>query len=253
MPSYFDAHCHLNDASFDADRSFVLNAMRAHGIQACCAGWDLPSSHAALQLANASAQLRAAVGIHPGYLDGWDESALRSLAEDPLACAIGECGLDPSVSVEMDRQIALFQAQLDLALCVGKPAVLHVRGAHAQAIQLLKARKSLPSCMLHGASASAEQIREYVKLGCMISFGGVITWSGARKAVRSVQVVPYPQLLIETDAPFQAPDPWRHERNTPEHLPSIGRTIARLLGISEDELAAITTRNANRFFDIRSN
>ena len=248
----FDAHMHLNDKAFDECRDTVASYLTRSGYEGVCAGWDLPSSRDALLLTERWTGIHAAVGLHPAYLPeritGDLLDALSGLAQLEGAVAIGECGLDAACAVPDSVQRAALEAQLDLALALGMPAVLHVRGRHGDMIRLLEARNRLPACMLHGASLSREMARAYLEIGCMISIGGAVAWENSRRAKETAEIVPEDRLLLETDCPFQSP--LRGEISRPESLFLIAEKAAEIRSMETDALLVHTADNARAFFGL---
>ncbi|MBQ7454883.1 MAG: TatD family hydrolase, partial [Clostridia bacterium] len=201
----FDSHCHLDDEKFNEDREETLARMRAGGVERCvCVGSDLPSSRRCLALAQAHEGIWAAAGVHPheakdapaDYLD-----QLRALLSEERAVALGEIGLDYYYDLSpRDVQRRVLCEQLDLATELDVPVIFHVRDAHGEFFDLLRARgKNLPSAVIHCCSASAELVREYLKMGFYISFAGPITFKNAAGPVAASLAVPLDRLLIETD------------------------------------------------------
>ena len=254
-PLLFDAHQHLNDPRFDADRDETALAMEEARIAGLVTGYDLPSSRTAVRTARRHRLLYAAVGIHPQAAGGADDEALRALrallTDSREAVALGECGLDGALDTPAALQEEAFLRQLRLASELRVPLVLHVRKAHGRMLELLRAhRDGLPPLVLHGCSASFESVREYLSLGAFISFGGVITRPDARRAHQALQAVPQDRLLLETDSPWLPPEPLRGTRNTPLNLPLVCAAAARLRGQPAGETARAALRNAARVFGL---
>lgn len=252
----FDSHCHLDDAKFDEDREDTIARMREAGVSRCvCVGSDLPSSLRCIDLAEKYDFIYAAVGVHPheakdapgDYLE-----RLTKLLQHPKVCALGEIGLDYYYDFSpRDVQKRVFQEQLDLATELDKPVILHIRDAHGDMYDLLRARgKNLPKAVIHCCSASAELVREYLKMGFYISFAGPVTFKKAESVHLASLAVPLERLLIETDSPYLAPVPMRGRRNEPAHVRFVLEKQAELHGVSAEKLAEITTRNAREFYRI---
>lgn len=252
----FDAHFHLNDPAFSSDWRNVGVNMEMHGIKGICTGYNLESSMRSVHTAEAFSCIYAAVGIHPQYANEITAKESIMQLEDLLlqrkkVHAIGEIGLDYRINTSKELQQHAFMKQLDLASQTNTPCVLHVRGAHGDVLNELKKYSScLPHCMIHGISASWELAKEYLKLGCMLSISGVVTWSNARKIKDIVHNVPLDRMLIETDSPYLSPEPFRHSRNEPQYLPYIIKAIAGIRKMDEDRIREYTYQNALRFFQL---
>ena len=244
----FDAHMHVNDPAFSPDRDERIESLAARGYSGMVTGWDLASSETAVGLAARHGNLFAAAGIHPCCLPPDLSGAMRrlSLLAASGARAIGECGLDETAAAADGRQQEALSAQLDLALALRLPAVLHVRGRHGAMLALLRRRKENPPLLLHGASLSRELLSEYLKLGCMISIGGLAARSGAKRAKETAALVPGDRLCLETDCPFQPPA--AGEACLPESLLSVAGAVAAIRGADRDTILALTQKNARRFY-----
>lgn len=252
----FDTHCHLDDARFDGDRTAILDDMQAQGITPCvCVGADMPSSHRCRDLAHTRPWLYFAAAVHPHDAKDYGEQAhaeLLALMADPKCVAWGEIGLDYYYDHSpREVQRAVFARQLDAAAAVGKPVILHVRDAHGDVTDLLRARRgSLPEGVMHCYTGSAEQARVYLDLGLYISLAGPVTFKNAPKLQAVAQLVPEDRLLIETDSPYLAPEPVRGRRNDPRNVAYVARRVAELRGVPYEQLCAQTRQNGMRLFGI---
>ncbi|MBQ8160686.1 MAG: TatD family hydrolase [Clostridia bacterium] len=251
----FDSHCHLYDKAFDDDRDLVIRRMSDHRVFECALiGYDIPSSIQAISLCERYPAFVAAVGVHPEWVKPdmeEDIEALRTLCQHPSVRAIGEIGLDTHEvhAAGMEDQKRACLMQLDLAGELKLPTVFHVRGAHQDMIELLKARKgSLTPGIVHCFSGSWETAKIYLNLGMMISFSGTVTYDHAPRLQKAAAQVPLDRLLIETDSPYLAPVPHKGERNEPAHVALVLDKIAQIRGMDPDVLTEITTENARRFF-----
>lgn len=250
----FDSHCHLDDERFDADREAVIGQLKQNGVARCvCVGSDLPSSLRCLALAEKHDMIYAAAGVHPheakdapaDYID-----QLKALLARPRVAALGEIGLDYYYDLSpRDVQRRVLHEQLDLAVEVDAPVIFHIRDAHGEMFDILRARgKRLPQGVIHCCSASAEMVREYLKMGFYISFAGPITFKNAVSVVTASQAVPLERLLIETDSPYLTPVPLRGRRNEPAYVRYVLEKQAEVHGVAAKELAEITYQNACRFY-----
>ncbi len=253
MTTWFDSHCHLQAPAFDADRTTVWARARATGVRhallpaTCRADWP--------RVAETCAALPGclpAYGLHPQFMDRHRPGDLDALAKRLAAGgtnAVGECGLD-----FFDRdaprapQIALFEAQLDLAARFDLPVVIHARRSVQTVLERLRRRPGLRG-VLHSYSGSLEQARQLLDLGDFrFGFGGPVTWPRSRRLQALVRALPAEALLLETDAPDQPDADHRGRRNEPAWLPTIGRFIAALRSMGPAELAARTHANAAALF-----
>lgn len=251
----FDTHCHLNDEAYREDRPAVLARARAAGVERMLVvGYDLPSSERALQLAETEAGIYAAVGIHPHDAGGVTPAVLERLAEllhHPKAVALGEIGLDFYYdNSPRPRQEEVFRAQLALAQKTGKPVVIHVREAHGALLDALKAEGSSLRGVLHCFSGSPEMARAYLDLGLYLAVGGVVTFKNAHKLPEVLPEIPRDRLLLETDAPYLTPHPWRGQRNEPARLVAIAERVGAILGLPPAEVAALTWKNGAACFGL---
>ena len=251
----FDSHCHLDDEKFDEDRAETIARLREGGVKKCvCVGRDLPSSRRCVALAEQYDFIYAAAGVHPheakdappDYID-----QLKGMLSHPWVVALGEIGLDYYYDLSpRDVQKRVLQEQLDLACDADMPVIFHIRDAHGDMFDILRSRSRLPAGVIHCCSASAEMVREYLKMGFYISFAGPITFKNAAGPVSASQAVPLNRLLIEADSPYLAPVPLRGRRNEPANVRYVLEKQAEIHGVPADELAEITFRNACALYRI---
>lgn len=257
MIELFDSHCHVDDEKFDADRDEVLRRMAERGVtRYAVIGSDMASSRHAADYAAHHSGCFAAVGIHPHEAKGYREGDLDTLAawsKEEKVVAIGEIGLDYYYDLsprETQKEVCL--RQMELAYNLHLPVVYHVRDAHQDMLDLMKARKGrLSGGIIHCFSGSWEIAREYLKLGFFISFAGPVTFKKAPKLQEAAVNVPFDRLLIETDSPYLAPEPVRGRRNEPDNVFHVAEKIAALRGVSLELLAEQTTRNAMSVYGIQ--
>ncbi len=248
----FDSHAHYNDKRFDDDRDALLSQMLQKdvcGIVNC--GTDLASSRYSLALAEQYDGVYAAVGFHPEDLEHVDrdyDECVKLLAHDKVV-AVGEIGLDYYWDAfPRPVQQEWFVRQMQLAKERNLPVIVHDRDAHEDTLTLLK--KERPQGVLHAFSGSAEMAKEVLNLGMYIGLGGVVTFHNARKTVEVAQMIPLDRLLLETDAPYMAPVPFRGRRNDSTYIRFVAARIAELRGMDTEEILDITTENAKRLFGI---
>ena len=249
-----DAHAHLTDSALAADRTAVLERARAAGVERILTcGEDIGSSRTALALARLHPGIRVAVGVHPhraATLDAAALDALRVLAADPLVVAIGEIGIDHSGrSAPPDVQETAFQVQLDLAAELGLPAVVHVRDAGIVVRRLLAGRAV--RAQLHCYSEGPDEIPAWLALGFTISFAGTVTFKRNVGLREAAALVPSDRILIETDAPYLAPEPHRGRRNEPGLIGATYAAVAAARGTSVEALVGHAGASARRLFGPR--
>lgn len=252
-----DTHNHIDFPDFDADRPALLERCRKLGVERqVLLGVFRENWERVIELAEQHAELYGALGLHPIYLAQHKPEHLRELrdrlqrlAGHPKLCAVGEIGLDYYVE-ELDReaQQALFEEQLRIAIDVELPVLLHVRRSHAAVIATLKRLRVPRRGIVHAFAGSREEAREYLKLGFHLGLGGAPTWPQANRLRKVVAELPLDAIVLETDAPDMAPAMFPGQRNSPEHLPAICEALAELRGVSAEELAAASTRNAKEVF-----
>ena len=250
--SIFDSHAHYLDSRFDEDRDELLTALFRNGVCGIVeGGTDVNASAEAVALAQRYPQFYATVGIHPQEAAETtleDIAKLRELAANRKTVGIGEIGLDYYWEERCPRlvQQQWFRAQLELANELSMPVVIHDREAHEDTLHILK--EYHPEGILHCFSGSVEMAREILNLGMYISLGGVVTFKNARKTVEVASYVPLDRLVLETDAPYLAPEPHRGKRCDSSMIRFVAETIAALRGITADELLQITAENARRAY-----
>ncbi len=251
---YFDSHAHLDDRRFDSDRTEILEDLKNHGVGLVMnIGCDLSSSLRSVALAKQYPFVYAAVGSHPDDADHVDEGVLamyEALSREEKVRAIGEIGLDYYYEdVPRDIQKRAFRSQLELAEKLSLPVIVHEREAHADAMELVREFSHLHG-VFHCYSGALEQAKELVRLGWYIGFTGVLTFKNARKAVEVASWLPLDRILIETDCPYMAPEPFRGRRNDSRLVPLVGKKLAEIKGLPEETVMEATTENAKRLFGI---
>ena len=252
MTDIFDSHAHYDDGWFDADRDELLASLPSKGVCGIVNNSvDLNNAKRVIELAEKYDFMYAAVGVHPENLEGLPDDMLTQLAAltgHPKVVAIGETGLDYHRDIPREEQRRVFEEQLRLSLELKMPIVVHDREAHGDVFDLL--RKYRPNALVHCFSGSVELMREAVRLGCVISLGGVVTFKNARHSVEVAREIPLDRLLLETDAPYMAPVPFRGKRCDSSMILFAAEKIASLRGITTQELLTITADNARRFYRI---
>ena len=276
----FDTHAHLCDAAFDDEREAIIADLGAHGVGAFTEiGFDLPSSRAALALAERYPQVYAAVGFHPDHSDHLrdeDVETLRQMVENnQKIVAIGAIGLDyhytregilrraaasgqepdpeslATADPEPEIQKACFRRMLQLARALGLPINVHSREAAQDTYDLIVEEHGYEnSGIIHCFGYPVEMAERFVKLGLYVGVGGVVTFKNARKLKEVVARIPIERIVLETDCPYMAPVPKRGTRNDPRNLPYVVEEIAALRQMDPAEVIRITTENAKRVYRI---
>lgn len=253
---YFDTHAHYYDEAFDPDRDELLSSLPGKDVElVLCPGVDIPTSRFCVEMAQKHPNVYAAVGFHPEDLDGVELSALdeiESMAHHPRVKAIGEIGLDyywEKDPGKRDKQRDFFAAQLELAQRLDLPTIVHDREAHKDSLDMVRAHPGARG-VFHCYSGSVEDAKVLINLGWMISFTGAITFKNARKALEVIEWAPVERMMIETDAPYMAPEPYRGKRCDSSYVYRMAQTIAQIKGMTTPELAAILLENSKRFFNI---
>jgi TatD DNase family protein len=218
-------------------------------------GFDLPSSEDAVRLTKEFPGFYAAVGIHPHDAKTFDNQSLQVLEEflsDERVVAIGEIGLDYKRNLSApDIQKMVFRSQLRFAKDKGLPIILHIRDAYRETFEILEEEKP-EKILLHCFSGNKSDVKRGVEKGYYISCAGNVTY-GSASLTDAVREIPLSRLLLETDAPFLAPIPYRGKRNEPSFIRFTAEAIADIKGISTEDVAECTTRNAKKFLKVEIN
>ena len=251
-----DTHCHLDLEPLAGVVAAVLDRARAAGVRRCVSiGTTVASSRANVELARQHPMVRAGIGVHPDAADTVTEDALaaiESLSREPSVAAIGEIGLDDYRNpIPLPAQVRALRGLLAIAQRRELPILIHCRGrdAYGALLDVLRddASRGLRG-VLHCASGSPAFIRDILELGLHVSFAGNVTFPNARALRELVPLVPDDRLLVETDAPFLAPQPVRGQVNEPAHVTHTAAHLAQLRGMTAEDLSALTTENASRLF-----
>ncbi|MFN3422695.1 MAG: TatD family hydrolase [Armatimonadota bacterium] len=256
----FDSHAHLNHPKFNGDWQEALKRAKTEGVGAVLnVGYDIPSSERAvrqcLEAPEDAAKLFASVAVHPHDAKVWNEKVadeLLKLAKHPSVVAIGEIGLDFHYDLSpRDAQFRAFAEQLEIASQLNLPVVLHIREAHKEALEIVRSFNASFCGVAHCFTGTWEEAKAWLDLGFYIGITGIVTFERKAENVKEVAAkVPLDKMLIETDAPYLAPVPYRGKRNEPAFLSFIARTISELRRASLDEVSAITCQNAIALFGL---
>lgn len=249
-PLIFDSHAHYDDAKFDKIRDELLDSLPRQGVCGVInCGCDTESSKKALAFAEKYPYIYAAVGVHPENIGGGTVSEIEALSRHKKCVAIGEIGLDYYwVSDNKEEQKALFEEQLILANKLKLPVIVHDRDAHADTLELLK--KHRPKGVVHSFSGSPEMAKEILKLGMYIGIGGVITFKNARRLPEVVEMLPEDRFLLETDAPYLTPVPYRGEINNSAMIYYTAKKIAEIKNTTVEGVLNSARQNTEKLFGI---
>lgn len=262
MINLIDTHCHIDFQAYDADREAMLHRAQQAGVgRIIIPGVDFESIQRARRLVRDHANLYMAVGVHPNSTAEWTGHALQNLREwagEPQVVAIGEIGLD----YHWDRspkaiQQQAFEDQLTLAAELELPVIIHNREASADVLPILEDWvKTLPASLkdrpgvMHSFSAPREYAERTIQIGFYLGFTGPVTYKNADDLRKIAAIVPDDRILIETDGPFLTPHPHRGQRNEPAYIALVAERLAALRGMSNEDFTALSTRNAERLFNL---
>lgn len=260
-----DTHAHIDAADFDGDRDAVLSRARDAGVGAIIVAGaarsveDLERTADCADMEIDGVELYATAGVHPHearHFTGEHAAAIAELAGRPRIVAVGETGLDYHYNhspPEIQRQV--FARQIEIAREVGLPVVCHIRDAHDEAREILDASGAAEvGAVIHCFTGDPDDAAAYVERGFYISLSGIVTFGASAEPIReAVRRIPADRILVETDSPYLAPVPMRGKRNEPAFVAHTAARIAQLRGITEAELAELTTANARAAFDLPGN
>ncbi len=255
MYRYIDSHCHLDFDVFDSDRREIVASCLEAGVGHIVVPGTQPNCwQKQFRLAREFPMLRLALGIHPYFLPGIDESSLDQL--DALATqhrhdivAIGETGLDRVIDVALDVQTVFFKRQLALAAKLKLPVIIHSRKTHDLAIKCLR-EAGINSGVIHGFSGSYEEARSFYDQGLLIGVGGVITYERAQKTRHTISRLPLSALVLETDAPDMPLSGRQGKRNSPAYIPEVFRSLLVLRSEPEEVVLDQLNSNSLKLFGI---
>ncbi len=251
----FETHAHYDDEAFEADREELLDSMQENGIDrivnACASLESLKDTEALMEK---YPFVYGAFGIHPDDADKMTEETLeeiRKLCKLPKAVAVGEIGLDyywHKEEHEHEIQKKMFRAQMEIAREAQMPFMIHSREAAKDTLDIVKdcMKGGMHGGIIHCFSYAKEMAREYLDMGLYLGIGGVVTFKNAKKLKEVVEYAPLDQIVLETDSPYLSPEPNRGKRNDSRNLVYVAREIARIKGVTEDEVIAVTEGNAER-------
>jgi TatD DNase family protein len=251
-----DSHCHLDADNFANDLPTVLQRARAAGVERMIcvgSGRDVGSARSSVALAARESDVYATVGVHPhdvAHMTEPDWVALADLALRPRVVGVGETGLDYHYDHSpREAQRAAFRRFVLLARQVRRPVISHVRDAHADAAAILRDERAADvGGVIHCFTGNVNDARAYLELGHYLSFSGILTFKNADDIRAAARFAPLDRLLVETDAPYLAPIPYRGQRNEPAYVARTLEALALLRGIPLEEADRVTTENTKRLF-----
>lgn len=251
----FDSHAHYDDERFDQDRDAVLQALPEKGVRYVLnAACNLEGMGQILDMTEKYPFVYCSAGVHPHEAENTPnsmEEQLNEFAKQKKVVALGEMGLDYYYDfAPREQQIEVFSRQLALAVELDLPVIIHDREAHADTMELL--RRYRPKGIVHCYSGSAEMAKEIVALGLSIGFTGVVTFKNARRALEAAEVIPLDRMLVETDCPYMAPEPFRGKRCDSSMIVQTARKLADCKGIPLQQLLDVTCENAMRIYGIEA-
>lgn len=248
-----DSHCHLNFPDLQQNLPAIFSLMRENSVAAAlCVGVNLEDFPQVLKIAEEHAHIYASVGVHPDY-EGVHEpnvDELLQLAAQPKVIAIGETGLDYfRLQGNLEWQRDRFRTHIRAATACNKPLIVHTREAADDTLRILR-EEGAHRGVMHCFTENLEVAREALELGFYISFSGIVSFNKALQVKEVAKMVPLDRILVETDSPYLAPAPFRGKTNQPGYVRHVAIEIARLKGISLDEVANATTANFCRLFGV---
>src|SRR3989338_2613622 len=265
--SIFDSHCHPQMAQYDKDREEMITRAKSAGVSMICVGTDLETSRQAIELAQKHEGMWASVGLHPNDAVSSSEynvlSNYEELLKEDKVVAIGEIGLDYYRTLEsnkQERQKEVFGQFLDLAIQYNKPVIIHSRDAvkgttgrvHEDLLNILNTKYLIQNTRLHGVAhsftGSMEDAKKYLELGFYLGFNGIITFTHQYDEI--VREVPLERIILETDAPYLTPEPYRGKRNEPSYVVEVAKKIAELKNGPYEKIVEQTTQNCRQLFRI---
>jgi TatD DNase family protein len=249
MPEIFDIHTHINFPEFEKDQEEVIKRALDNNVWMINIGSNFNDSKKAVEIAEKyNKGVYAAVGLYPLEKEQFNKDEFKKLVINKKVVAIGECGIDlKSSDSDLETQKKLFEQQIELALEVDKPLMIHCREAYDEAIKIISKYPKLRG-NFHFFSGTWEQAQKIFELGFTISFGGVITFTNQYNEI--IIKTPIDKIMLETDSPFVTPVPFRGKRNEPLYVKEVSKKISEIKNIDYKEVAKITTANALRFFNI---
>ena len=253
--TFIDSHSHLVLEAFDQDRDNVIQEAFSSGITHLVQSCDnLEEIKKNIFLTQQYENIYSSVGIHPHEAKTWDGNSkdlIKQYSKEKKVIAIGEIGLDFYYNLSpKDVQMQVFREQINIANEVSLPIIIHTRDASKETIEILKEEKALTGGVFHCYTGDLETAKEALAMGFYISWSGIITFKNANDLREVAKNVPLKKTLIETDAPFLAPIPYRGKRNEPKFVKHVAEELAKIHNLSPEEIGRITTENTKKVFNI---
>lgn len=248
---FIDTHCHITRDDYN-DITFLINKIKNSGVSKIIVnGTDMESNLEVLELIKKYDIVYGALGFHPTELDNFNEGYfdwLENHINDDKIVALGEIGLDYHYdNTDKNKEIYVFKKQLEIAKKHNKPIIVHSRDAMQDTYNILKKYNLKGS--LHCFSGSLEMACEFIKLGYLIGVGGVVTYKNAKNIINVIENIDLEYILLETDAPYLTPEPFRKNKNDSSYIPLIAKKIAEIKELEIEKVEKTTNMNASRLFD----
>lgn len=249
-----DTHCHLNLEPLTSSVSEIIEEAQRVGVKKIIVpGVSVVTSSIAVEVSNKYSNVYAAVGIHPQEYSSQSISDIETfLKENASIVAVGEVGLDFTGEGSNEKQSLRFEEHIHLAQKYGKPLIIHSREAYKETAILLKKMGKTPA-VIHCFTGTYKEASALLDLGCLISVTGIITYPSSEALRRTISELPLERIMLETDAPFLAPQDKRGKSNKPSFLPEIATMLAKIFGKELQEINIITTNTAETFFGLNKN
>lgn len=255
MNRIFESHAHYEDGAFDEDREALLTSLPENGIETVVnVGSTVETCHKTVELVSQYEHVYGALGVHPSEIKTATAKDLEWIKteaiKNPKVLAIGEIGLDYYWDKDnREQQIEYFVKQMEIAKEIGKPIIVHSRESAKDTYECMK-ENDASKCggVVHCFSYGPEEAEKYLKMGFYIGIGGVVTFKNAVKIREVVEAVPLDRILLETDCPYLAPEPYRGKRNSSLYIPNIAEKIAEIKGVDYEEVLSVTYDNACKMY-----
>lgn len=253
---FVDTHAHLEDEKLIKNIDEILLDAYNNGVEKIvCASYDLASSQLATQISDTYQNVYATIGVHPHDAKTYSketEQTLIQLSKNKKVVAVGEIGLDYHYDLSpRDIQKQVFEKQILLAYKLGLPIVIHMREATQDTLEILEKNKQyIIRAVLHCFNGSKQTLDKIMSMGFYVSYGGAVTFKNANGLLDIVKATPLDRIMLETDCPYMTPVPYRGQPNMPKYIPLVAEKICELKNISINQLQEITTKNAEKFFNL---
>lgn len=257
---YIDTHCHLDNKVYYNDYQNIISNAKTLGVEKIIIpGADINDLENAIKLSETYNDIYFALGIHPletsSYNDVTKNIFIQTIAHKKCV-AVGEIGLDyhnlPSCN-QKEMQKKVFREQINIAITYNKPIIIHTRDSNDDIVEILKEFQNQIKALVFHCYGGDLNLINALKCKCYYGLGGVASFKNAQNLRDAIKKLPIDSIVLETDAPYLAPAPFRGKRNTPEYIPLINAIIAEIIGVDERELSKITSKNANKLFNLKNN